>query len=217
MPPWAIVALFCLALAAPPLYILDCGEHARYLETVLRREGNTAPVHLLPMRLGGECLAAPPFNESVLSIQPPARLLLAWVLPPTRVTMYTLGDPSNRTTFLFFPPGSQQDVQALETALARGVEVYASAGNDGDPLGCPWPAAQLGVRAITAADSTGKLQPFANGCPPSAWRVSACSTSEASAIAAAQSTTLIRRTQCSVAAQHTLAAIVAWVAVFLVV
>lgn len=171
------------------LYLLDCGPHESASVDSIRQEGYTGTLYVIET-----------------STQEPSECRLkAAPLDALETAHYrVLSHTSAPNTTLCLPWGEYWDGTAysLLDILAMGASAYAAAGNDASPS-CWWPARQAGVYAVVATDSNGEPQSFSNTCTDKAdaervLYISACSTSEATAIAAARSLTenLTRSVSC---------------------
>jgi hypothetical protein len=160
-----LLLLLSVALAPPVLHLVDCGPHGDLMYSLIREEGFAGDIerHTTSLSTPPECVNQPPL-DSVL-----ARILNNLSLP-ARLSL-SLG--TYNLSFISLP---------LQWLLEEGVEVWASAGNEGLE-GCSWPASQLGVTAVRAPDSNLCL-----GKNRSQLIVveGACSSSEATARAAAR-------------------------------
>ncbi len=176
----AVVLLFVsfsVVLPQTTLYLLDCGTHGERMLELIRAEGYNGTLFYLRVNLT-EC----PWER--LSIEDGyAEVLLREV--NSSVTDLRLSLSFGEKYAL---PSS--GIRSLLESLGERVRIYAAAGNDADQGGgCYAPARQEGVLAVSSADSRGNIQYNSDSCgnKPMAERlwVSACFTSDATAVAAA--------------------------------
>lgn len=161
------------------LYLLDCGAHAETSRNyILAEPGYNQTLISLPTRTATDCQDSPTPIEQFASV----------------LDVVYIGH-SGATPTVCAPFGAYEGNYIPEEValLANKTLFYAAAGNDGTDY-CWWPAIQYGVYAVAASDANGHPQPWSNRC----WNkfdqlrvlfVSACSTSEATAIAAARGLT----------------------------
>lgn len=175
MPP-LLLLLVALTFAHSELYLLDCGAHGDASYDRIRSEGYSGVVYLLPTTIsngGPECANQTPIVKSFAEAD--------YAILQHNATNSTVCAPIGVYTVNY--------ISEEVWRLVNHTPVYAAAGNDGG-TDCWWPATQRGVYAVVATDSEGRPQPFSNKCQTkhdqeSVLYVSACSTSEATAIAAA--------------------------------
>ncbi len=173
---WFVVCslLLCLTPAgAATLYVLDCGSHGDRMLSIIQGEGYNGTLHYLCVNLTGcertDCARPEDVYFQVLA---------------------NLTESDDTRMSLSFGANVRALSIGIISLLRRGVMIYAADGNDAQASGCYSPAWQPGVIAVSAADSDGALQYNSDGCidKPLQERlsVSACFTSDATAIAAAR-------------------------------
>lgn len=174
--PLLLSLLVTLTLARSELYLLDCGTHGDASYDRIRAEAYTGVIYTLPTAIsngGPECANQTPIVESFSEAE--------YAILQHGATNSTVCAPIGVYTTNY--------ISEEVWRLVNNTPVYAAAGNDGS-TDCWWPAIQHGVYAVLATDSEGRLQSFSNKCQTKPDQekvlyVSACSTSEATAIAAA--------------------------------
>jgi len=156
------------------LYLLDCGSHGDKMLSIIQNEGYNGTLHYVCVNLNGCERSDCPEPESVYF----------------QILANLSSDEDTRLS-LSYGENNQNDFSVgLFDLSQRGVRIYAAAGNDAQASGCYFPASQTRVIAVTAADSDGALQYNSDGCshkpPELRLAVSACFTSDATAIASAR-------------------------------
>jgi hypothetical protein len=171
-----------LLVSSQLLFLLDCGSHGEKMRNTILQEGYQGRLQYVPVQLEG----CDPEGEVLVNTE------AAYLDIFTDVISGQLQQNETEDIRLSLSYGvtyGQPSIALLALSRQRGVRIWAGAGNEYNKNGCQFPAAQEGVYAVTATDSTGELQPLSNGCEQKnasmLLRVTACSTSEATAIAAA--------------------------------
>lgn len=169
-----LLLLLVLPTLSTTLYLLDCGSHGDKMLNIIQSEGYNGTLYYLCVNLTG-CERTDCAEPEDVYFQVLANL--------------STSETDNRMSLSFGVNAYVFSIGIVDL-LQHRVRVYAADGNDADPGGCYSPAWQTGVIAVSAADSDGALQYNSDGClaKPLSERlsVSACFTSDATAIASAR-------------------------------